>query len=107
LPDVPTIYELMDEAKTPESGRRLVSVILASGNIGRPYIAPPGLAPDRLKLLREAFMKAMNDPEPQADVKKNRLEVHPTNGEDLEKIAHDSVNQTPQIIERMKKVSGK
>lgn len=107
LPDVPTLYELMDEAKTPESGRRLVSVILASGNLGRPYIAPPGLAPERLKLLRDAFMKAMNDPELQADVKKNQLEVHPTNGEELEQIARDSVNQTPEIIECMKKVLGK
>ncbi|MGE5301891.1 MAG: Bug family tripartite tricarboxylate transporter substrate binding protein [Alphaproteobacteria bacterium] len=107
LPDVPTLYELMDEAKTPDSGRRLVSVILASGNLGRPYIAPPGLAPERLKLLRDAFMKAMNDPELQADVKKNQLEVHPTNGEELEKIARDSVNQTPEIIERMNKVLGK
>lgn len=107
LPDVPTLYELMDEAKTPESGRRLVSVILASGNLGRPYIAPPGLPPDRLKLLREAFMKAMNDPELQADVKKNRLEVHPTNGDELEKIARDSVSQPPEIVERMKKVLGK
>jgi tripartite-type tricarboxylate transporter receptor subunit TctC len=106
LPDVPTLYELMDEAKTPESGRRLVSVILASGNLGRPYIAPPGLAPDKLKLLREAFMKAMNDSELQADVTTNRLEVHPTNGDDLEKIARDSVTQPPEIIERMKKVLG-
>ncbi len=107
LADVPTLYELMDEAKTPESGRRLVSVILASGNLGRPYIAPPGLAPDRLKLLREAFMKAMNDSELQADVKKNRLEVHPTNGEEVERIARDSVTQPPEVIERMKKVLGK
>jgi tripartite-type tricarboxylate transporter receptor subunit TctC len=107
LPDVPTLYELMDEAKTPESGRRLVSVILASGNLGRPYIAPPGLAQDRLKLLRESFMKAMNDSELQADVKKSRLEVHPTNGDELEKIARDSVNQPPEIIERMKNVLGK
>jgi tripartite-type tricarboxylate transporter receptor subunit TctC len=106
LPDVPTLYELMDEAKTPEFGRRLVTLVLASGNIGRPYIAPPGLAPDRLKLLREAFMKAMNDSELQADVKKNRLEVHPTNGEDLERIARDSVTQPPEIIELMKKVLG-
>ncbi len=106
LPDVPTLYELMDEARTPETGRRLVSVILASGTLGRPYIAPPGLPPDRLKILRDAFTKAMNDPALQADVKKNRLEIHPINGEDLEKIARESVTQTPEIIERMKKVLG-
>jgi hypothetical protein len=51
-------------------------------------------------------MKAMNDPELLADVKKNKLEVEPTNGEDLEKIARDSVNQPPEVIERMKNVLG-
>jgi tripartite-type tricarboxylate transporter receptor subunit TctC len=106
LSDVPTIYELMDEAKTPESGRRLVSVILASGNLGRPYVAPPGLGADRLKLLRDAFMKAMNDPELLAEAKKNKLDVEPTNGQELEKIARDSVNQPPETIERMKNVLG-
>lgn len=104
LPDVPTLYELMDEAKTPESSRRLVAVVLASGNIGRPYVAPPGIVPERVKLLREAFMKAMNDPELQADVKKSKLEVHPTSGEELEKIAKESVSQPPEIVERMKRV---
>ena len=41
LSDVPTIYELMDEFKTPEWGRRLATVMLYPGEFGWPMVAPP------------------------------------------------------------------
>ena len=41
LPDVPTIYEVMDKYNAPESGRRLVSVMLASSDFFRPHYGPP------------------------------------------------------------------
>lgn len=107
LPDVPTIYELMNTYKTPESGRRLVTVVLASGNIGRPFIAPPKLPPDRTKALREAFMKAMNDPELRAEANKKKLDADPSSGEEIEAIAKEAVSQPPDVIERMKKLLGK
>jgi tripartite-type tricarboxylate transporter receptor subunit TctC len=107
LPDVPTIYELLDQYKVPESGRRLVTVILASGNIGRPFIAPPSLPADRMKLLREAFMKAMSDPELRAEANKKKLDADPSSGEEIEAIAKEAVSQPPEVIERMKKLLGK
>ena len=107
LPDVPTIYELLDQYKVPESGRRLVAVILASGNIGRPFIAPPNLPAERLKLLRETFMKAMSDPELRAEANKKKLDADPSGGEEIEAIAKEAVSQPPEVIERMKKLLGK
>lgn len=107
LPDVPTIYELLDRYKAPESGRRLVTVILASGNIGRPFIAPPNLPADRLKLLREIFMKAMSDPQLRAEANKKKLDADPSGGEEIEAIAKEAVSQPPEVIERMKKLLGK
>src|SRR5262249_21891963 len=41
LPDVPTLYELMNEHKTPEAERRLLPLVLAATDFGRPIIAPP------------------------------------------------------------------
>jgi hypothetical protein len=58
----------MDEFKTEETGRRLANVVLASGELGRPYLAPPGIPAERLKTLREAFMKLMTDPAFLADI---------------------------------------
>jgi tripartite-type tricarboxylate transporter receptor subunit TctC len=105
-PDVPTIYELMTEYKTPESTRRLVSVILASGDLGRPFFAPPGVPPERVKILREAFMKTMKDPEFLEDVRRKKLAADPSSGEELEIIAKEAVAQPREVIERMKKLLG-
>jgi tripartite-type tricarboxylate transporter receptor subunit TctC len=107
LAQVPTLHEIMDEVKTDEVGRRLVTVILASGELGRPYLLPPAIPADRLNTLRESFTKLMSDPDFLADVKKRRLEVDPSTGEELEKLAKQVMTQPPEVIERVKKLMGK
>jgi tripartite-type tricarboxylate transporter receptor subunit TctC len=106
LPQIPTLNELMDEFKTEETGRRLATVVLTSGELGRPYLLPPGIPAERLKILREAFMKLMADPDFLADIKKRGLEVEPTTGEELEKLAKEVMVQPPEVIERVKKLLG-
>jgi hypothetical protein len=107
LAQVPTLQELMDEVKTDDIGRRLANVVLASGELGRPYLLPPGVPGDRLKVLRESFMKLMVDPAFLADVKKRGLEVEPSTGEELEKLAKQVIAQPPEVIERVSKLMGK
>jgi tripartite-type tricarboxylate transporter receptor subunit TctC len=102
--DVPTIFELMNEHKTPESTRRVVTAILASGDLGRPIVAPPGVPADRVKILREAFAKTMRDPVFLEDVKKKKLEADPSSGEEVEAIAREAVSQPRDVIERMKRI---
>jgi tripartite-type tricarboxylate transporter receptor subunit TctC len=106
MPDVPTIHEIMTEFKTPAGTRALVTAILASGDLGRPFITPPALPADRLKLLREAFRKTMSDPAFLADVKARKLEIDPDYGEEIEAIAKEAVSQPREIVERMKKLLG-
>jgi hypothetical protein len=107
LAQVPTLHELMDEVKTDDTGRRLANVVLASGELGRPYLLPPGMPADRLKMLRDSFVKLMSDPAFLADVKKRGLEVEPSTGEELDKLAKDVLAQPPEVIERVKKLMGK
>jgi len=104
MPDVPSIHELMSDYKTSATTRSLVTAVLASGDLGRPFITPPGIAPERLKILRDAFRKTMSDPAFLADVKARKLEPDPDFGEDLEAIAKDAVSQPKEIVERMKKL---
>lgn len=106
LPDVPTLYELMDDYKTSDIARRVSTVILASGDLGRPIVAPPALPADRVKILRDAFMKAISDRELLADAKKKNLDITPSTGEELEGLAKEVISQPPEVIERMKKVLG-
>jgi tripartite-type tricarboxylate transporter receptor subunit TctC len=106
LPETPTVWETMDRYKTPESGRRLASVMLASGALGRPMIGAPGTPPDRVRMLREAFNKTMEDKEFLAALDKRRFDLDPTAGEELEKIVKDALSQPTEIIARMKKLLG-
>jgi len=104
LPDVPTVYELMDSYKTPDTTKRLARVMLSSGDLGRPIIGPPGMPADRVKVLREAFVKTMSDPALLADAQKRKWDLDPLSGEELESTAKEIMVQPPAVIERMKKL---
>jgi tripartite-type tricarboxylate transporter receptor subunit TctC len=94
----------MDEFKTSDLGRRVVTVMLGSGEIGRPIVTHPATPPERTKILREAFMKSMADPALLADATKNKLEITPVSGEELTKIAKEVIDQPLEVVERIKKI---
>lgn len=106
LPDVPTIWELMDSYKTPDATRRVARVLLSSGELGRPFFGPPGVSPERVKVLREAFTKTMRDEALLAEAAKKKWDLDPMNGGELEALARDIMVQPPEVIERVKKVLG-
>ena len=94
----------METNKTPDGIKRLAKVILSSLDLGRPFIAPPGMPAERVKVLREAFNKTMNDPALLADASKRKWDVDPLSGEELETVTKDIMVQPPEVIERMKKL---
>ncbi|HEU4639740.1 MAG TPA: hypothetical protein VFS84_12855, partial [Candidatus Binatia bacterium] len=63
---------------------------------------PPGVPPDKIKILREAFSKTMADPELLADAKRKNFDIAPTPGEELEALAKEVVAQPPEIVERLR-----
>jgi len=109
LPDTSTIWELMDQEKGDKSmdaKKRLARVVLGPGAFGRPILATPGIPPDRVKLLRDAYMNMLKDPEFLAEAKKRQWEIAPVSGERLEALAKEVIQQPADIVERMKKVMG-
>ena len=104
LADVPTIWELMSEHKTPEAGVRLATIILAVGAFGRPYVSSPGLPPERAKIIQSAFKKTITDPDFQAQAKERRLEIDPVGGEELATLAREVIAQPKEVVERMKRL---
>jgi hypothetical protein len=105
--DAPTIHELMDKYKAPESGRRLATALLASGDFHRPYLGPPNMRPEHVKVLREAFTKTVKDPAFLAETKNKKLDIDPSSGEEVEALAKEVMSQPPEVIERLKKLMGK
>jgi tripartite-type tricarboxylate transporter receptor subunit TctC len=106
-PNVPTIWEMMEKYKTPESGKRLTTVLLSPGSFGRPIVGGPGIPADRIKVLRDGFSKAMRDPALLAEAEKRGWEPDPVSGEKLQALAREVVSQPPEVIARMNNVLGK
>jgi tripartite-type tricarboxylate transporter receptor subunit TctC len=98
MPDVPLVS---DFAKTDEQ-RAILKLIFARNVIGRPYLAPPNLPPDRLATLRQAFMDTMKDKDFLAEAQKTDLEVNPVSGEDVEKLVKEVYATPPDIIAKTK-----
>jgi tripartite-type tricarboxylate transporter receptor subunit TctC len=101
LPEVPTIWDLMDKHKTPEATRALAKVLLAPDDLGRALFGPPGIPTDRVRELRDGFMKMMNDPDVAADARKKGFEPNPISGDDIEGLMNGLV-QSPEVNERLK-----
>lgn len=107
IPQVPTIYELMDQYKTSQAGRSLATLVLAAGDFGRPYVMPPNTPAQHVKTIREAFAKTLNDEAVKADAAKKKLELDPTTHEELDKLAKEVTSQPAEIIAKMKTLLAK
>lgn len=104
VPDAPTLWEVFESHKVSEDNRRVARMLLAAGELGRPMMVTPGTPADRVKILREAYMKVLNDPTVRDQAKKSRMDIEPTSGEELEALIKDIFDAPPNLIERAKKI---
>jgi len=100
LKDVPFVVELAHN----DADKRAIEFLYAGQGIGRPFVAPPNLPPDRLKLLRDAFMATMNDPEFVAEAGQRKLVLEPESGDELEALIKKAYATPKPIIERIGKL---
>lgn len=102
LPDVPTIWELFDKHKISDLYRRLGKILVLPDEMGRPFFGPPGIPADRLKILREGFVKMMNDQDFIAEAKKKGLEPSIMTGEEVEALGRELGTVPAEVMERLK-----
>lgn len=105
MADTPTLVELMEKRKTPAFSRKVAQVLLGSENIGRPMMATPGLPADRTNILRQAYAKALVEPELIAELKKKRMSLDVVSGADIEGVMREITNQAREVVERVKKLA--
>ena len=83
LADVPLMSEL---AKTDED-RQVLTFISSDMGISRAFVTTPGVPPERLAALRQAFMEMMKDPDFLAEAAKTQMDISPSSGEEAQKVA--------------------
>jgi len=104
LPPAPTVAELARPEAKPYLN--LMNVMLAYTEFDRPFAAPPGVAPERVQILRDSFERMLKDSEFSAEAKK-LLDWDGTtflSGEQLQKKIIATVSQPPDVIKRVKEI---
>ena len=104
LGDVPTVWNLMDKHGASESTRRVAKVLLSPDDLGRPFFGPPGVPADRVKILRDAFAKILNDPDVAAEAQKKGLDPSLVTGGEIESMIKELVGLPPEVTQRMKRL---
>jgi tripartite-type tricarboxylate transporter receptor subunit TctC len=94
LPNIPLMQELTNDT----DNKTLLEFISAGGSIGRSVIAAPGVPMDRINALRAAFDKAMKDPGLLADAKKQRANIQPTSGADLDALTKKVLGTRKDLV---------
>jgi tripartite-type tricarboxylate transporter receptor subunit TctC len=98
--DTPTILDLI----TAPQDRQIVELLLDRTTLGRPVVAPPEVPADRVRLLRAAFQRAVEDPEFRADAQTQRLAIDPIYGEEAQTIIARLYRSPPEVVERTRKI---
>lgn len=91
----------LDFAKSDEQ-RAILSLVYTQATTGRPYVVAPGVPAERVAALRQAFMQAMNDPELVAEAKRQKVDIGPMSGEDLQALVTKIYATPPDIVEKAK-----
>ena len=80
-----------------EENRKVVELVIGQQVFQRSYIAPPGVAPEQLAILRKAFDDTMKDPQYLADAEKLRIDISPLPGAEVQRIVQ-KLHATPKDI---------
>jgi tripartite-type tricarboxylate transporter receptor subunit TctC len=91
LKNVPSV----DKFVKSDEDRDMLQILLAKQEIGRPFLAPPGVAPTIVADQRRVLQKIVADPEFLAEAQKVKLSIDPSTGEEMEELV-DRLYSIPQ-----------
>jgi ABC-type phosphate/phosphonate transport system substrate-binding protein len=94
--DAPSLEEM---ARTPDE-RRIIELVTAGTQFGRPFAITPDTPEERVKALRAAFQAVMKDKDFLAEAETLNFEVAPVSGEALEQIAARVIGTPKELAAR-------
>jgi tripartite-type tricarboxylate transporter receptor subunit TctC len=99
LKDIPFVLDFARDDRQKQT----LEFLYAGQGIGRPFVAPPDLPPERLRMLRDAFAATMKDPAFIAEAHTRNLELEPVDGEHLANIVGKIYATPSAIVEKVAK----
>ncbi|MCZ6638289.1 MAG: hypothetical protein O7C66_08870 [Alphaproteobacteria bacterium] len=101
LKDVPLVLDMAKDERT----RKILFLMSAAGEFGRPYMLGPKVPKARVTALRIAFNQTMKDKGLLKDAKKSRLPINPATGQEVTKLIANIYASSPDIIAGWRKAA--
>jgi tripartite-type tricarboxylate transporter receptor subunit TctC len=102
-PGLEHLPRMVDLAKNTDT-RKMLEIFASPSVVGRAFAAPPGVARERVEMLRTAFSAMLKDQAFQADAKKINFDVDPMGGAELQSF-FSSAGYPAELIERAKTIA--
>jgi tripartite-type tricarboxylate transporter receptor subunit TctC len=102
-PGMPAMPYIMDYV-TNDKDRKILDFLLASGEVGRPYVTSLAVPADRQEILRAAFAATMKDPAFLAEAKKLDMPISPVLGAEATKIVSDIYGAPADIVSQAREI---
>jgi tripartite-type tricarboxylate transporter receptor subunit TctC len=100
---IPSVY---DYAKTDDD-RAVLDIHFKQLVLGRPLAGPPGIPPDRLKALRDAFAATMKDKDFLAEANKVGLDIDYASADEVQELLKHFATFSPAIFEKARQAIGR
>lgn len=84
-------------------GKTLMAIHASVGQAGKPFVAPPGTPPEVANILKDAFEKALKDPELEAAAKKSLMDLSYVPPLECVKVVNYILNQPADIVKAFNK----
>jgi tripartite-type tricarboxylate transporter receptor subunit TctC len=81
-----------------ESDRSALRLLASTSPLSRPLVAPPGLPPERVAVLRHAFDRTMIDPGFLEDAKRSGMDIKPISGTAMQTLVDSVVHSPPADV---------
>lgn len=96
LESVPSVFDMLKS----ESDRKTLGLILAAQKLGRPFVAPPELPPERKATLRAAFDATLRDPGFITAAQRQKVDLQPLSGAEIDAVLQAAYATPPDIVAR-------
>jgi tripartite-type tricarboxylate transporter receptor subunit TctC len=103
LPNVPTLLDLAQD----DQGKLIARTLAGTAEVGRSILTTPGVPPDRLKALRDAFQEMLHDSALETAAAKRHLMIDPAKGEDMDAITAQTLKLPKKTVAAIKALFAK
>jgi hypothetical protein len=100
LKNVPLLVDLVSNDKD----RQLARIYTTVAVLGRPLLVGPGVPPERVKLLRDAYRGMVKDAGFLAEAQKQGLDLNPIDGEQIQELVGETYDLDSDQVERLKSI---